>query len=272
MDFHYKADPNCENYQKDGTITQKFQTVFAVVPSASSNSTSNPVNVLWTLWPQGYDIASDNEWENFRNVNSSGGIYSYEETMKWYMASFSVLGNESHIPEEFPISISESKTDYYNASASDLANYTFYQDIGFFPFRACNGSGIEKGVVGIGNLPWMAEISKFDFQFDGSGANATYMAPEANSLSKYHLALYAFNTSFALQGTMQLSMTASIDPWHSDILVGGEDKPSWNLTVGYDKDYFGYPSCATANLYPYSSQVATLVVVLTWTTSSFMPF
>ncbi|KAJ5108663.1 hypothetical protein N7456_005338 [Penicillium angulare] len=269
MDFHYKADSSCENYQEDGTITQEFQTVFAVIPSASSSNTSNTVNVLWTLWPQNYKISSDDHWENFLEVNSSGVIRSYEETMKWYLASFSVFGNESHIPEEFPVSISESKADYYNASGP--ANGT-NQDLGYFPLRACNGTGIEKGVIGMMEIPYLAETPKFDFQFDGSEANATWTSPGATPSSRINLALYAYNTSFELHGFMQLSMAASIDPWHSDILVGGEDKPSWNLTVGYDKGYFGYPSSATASfkLCSCSSLVAALAVALTW--STFMPF
>lgn len=70
------------------TITIEFPGIFAVVPTASSNSSTNPINSIWTLWheisalPEGQALLDNYEILTSNNAVGEGG-----KEMKWEESS-----------------------------------------------------------------------------------------------------------------------------------------------------------------------------------------
>lgn len=116
--------------------------------------------------------------------------------------------------------------------------------LGKFNVPSCNGTGSEVAYIHIENdkdANYDQDSSlwaTYGFVFDSDGVNATFTSPNAT--------LYAtagdsqeFQSLF-FRGSLKVTVSGVIDPWHSDILVSDGATPSWNSTVGYNASYYAY--------------------------------
>ncbi|KAJ5278980.1 hypothetical protein N7478_004352 [Penicillium angulare] len=286
LEYNYEALPECENYSKNGTITSTFQSIFSVGPSVDNTTSSkSPVNMLWVMWDEDFDIAD--HWQGFSAVNATmwGTPQSEHAALKWLLPSFSVNQDDwiiaDKLPDEnFPLSIIDTDGDHYKVEGNLTSEQwvgispiaTGPSKIGFFKAPACNGSETISAYVDVSMFLQVQDVThvapRVEFEFDSESANATFSYNKLQAIGYsmqygYPLSLDTDGNT-TIPGTLKLGMSASIDPWHSDILIGDNDTPSWKATVGYNESYYAYPvdNKSSATLHSSSGMMAALWVAV----------
>lgn len=134
----------------------------------------------------------------------------------------------------FPLTIENANNGHYNIIGNLSSSYTL--SMGSFYLPACNGTGSERFTIDFKDLSHIgyngSDWPSFGFEFDRSELTATWNSPAA----------WMIAPDYTLQrnGKVKITFNGKIDSWHSDVMIPSGPAPSWNLTVGYDPDYFGY--------------------------------
>lgn len=155
-----------------------------------------------------------------------------------FLFSPQAANNTDHDIQTIPFKISDAHDGHYNVSAKVAK--TGFVNPGFYKVDACEGAPNMQNA-------WIDEKAPsnppatFAFEFDHRQLNASLELPHA------YIRLAEMD-AWGFYGKMKMTLTgAKVDTWHSDTLIGGAS-PSWNSTVGYDNNYWGYhPENTTAH-------------------------
>lgn len=150
------------------------------------------------------------------------------------------FNNILYVKDNFNTALAKTNAAPYNLT-STLNNYHGKGSIPINMTRCNSNDTITWDSVLISQNWWHRVGHKFtypdpklDLQFDGQSANLT--------VTGYFDAMPApteTNTSntmgMEVQGQIRISFSGTIDSYHSDELVGDNDKPTWLRTVGFHK-------------------------------------